>query len=304
MNDDAPVDGEDVARGESGAETSVGGTRKTEPGLFGCTPGLGRLRQRLLRLRGAPGAATGLRRGRRGRRAWRWSVHRGRGGRLGVADEDLGARGQAAVIGGEDDVERVDCAAGVLRAVGDGRLRDLLEHDQIAPVARADAQVRRRGHLASRRRRGSSRLGADRVGARRGRLRARGDALGGHLAVEERDAEDVADTPGRRRCRWRARRRSTRARRCGRASRRRGRRSRRRRRSPPARAPSPRPRPRRAGRERESRDRARRRRRSPAPRARWRRSPQQRATRRSGAVRSTAGTRGSIIRIWRDDAAF
>ena len=147
-----------------------------------------------------------------------------------MADEDLGPRGQAAVVGGEDDVERVDRAARVLRPVGDGRLDDLLEHDQIAPVAE---RTRRFGVAATGRpeddevRPASSRC----VGAASTDAFARAaDALRRHLAVEERDAEDVADRLGAGGRRWRATRRSTRARRSGRASRRPGRRSRRRRR--------------------------------------------------------------------------
>ena len=220
-----------------------------------------------------------------------------------MADEDLGARGQAGVIGREDDMERVDGAARVLRPVGDGRLRDLLEHDQIAPVAQLDAEVRRRRHLRPEDDE-VRHVRAGGVGAGGGGLRARRDALCRHLAVEERDAEDVADrlgAGGAGGARGDARRERAGAdeRAVGGEDE-----TRRRRRSPPARAPSPRPRPRRAGRERGSRGRARRPRRSPAPRARWRRSPQQQATRRSGAVRSAAGTRDSIIRIWRDDAAL
>ena len=109
-----------------------------------------------------------------------------------MADQDLGSGRQPGMVGGEDDVERVDSAAGVLRPVGDRRLRHLLEHDQIAPVAQLDTQVRRRRHLRSEDDQ-VRHVRTDRVGAGRGGLGPRGDALGSHLAVEERDAEDVAD---------------------------------------------------------------------------------------------------------------
>ena len=173
---------------------------------------LGRLRQRLARLPGHAGGAARLRRGRRRRR--RLGVIGGRrGGRLGVADEDLGPGRQSAMVGGEDDVERVDRATGVLRPVGDGRLDHLLEHDQIAPVAELDTQVRRRGDLRAEDDEIRHRRAHD-VGAGRGGLRAGGDALRRHLAVEERDAEDVADrlrAGGTGRARGRARRERARA---------------------------------------------------------------------------------------------
>ncbi len=218
---------------------------------------------------------------------------RSRRRRLGMADEDLGAGRQPGVVGREDDVERVDGAAGVLRPVGDGRLRDLLEHDQIAPVAQLDAQVRRRRHLRSEDDE-VRHVRAGRVGAGGGGLRPRRDALGRDLAVEERDAEDVADRlragrAGRARGDARRERAGADERAVGGEDEGVGDAGRRR-----ARARTPRPRSRRAGRERGSRGRSRRRRRSPAPRASWRRSPQQRATRRSGAARGASGTRAPL----------
>ena len=62
-----------------------------------------------------------------------------------MTDEDLGARGQPAVVGGEHDAERRHGGARVTRVVGDRRLRRLLERDRVAPVGEREALVRRGG---------------------------------------------------------------------------------------------------------------------------------------------------------------
>ncbi len=65
--------------------------------------------------------------------------------RLGVADLDLALRGQTAVIGGEEDVERGDDVVLTRRRLVEP-LALLLERDRVTPVGERDLLVRRRRH--------------------------------------------------------------------------------------------------------------------------------------------------------------
>ena len=142
-NDDGRRRGRRSRRARAAPRRPSAASGRRSPGGAGARPASGGLGSGL-RVFGTPAGPIGLRRRRR-RRVARVVSAGVESGRLRMADEDLGPGGQAAVVGGEDDVERVDRAARVRRPVGDGRVDDLLEHDQIAPVAERHAQVRRRG---------------------------------------------------------------------------------------------------------------------------------------------------------------
>ena len=132
---------------------------------------------------------------RRGRRRPRWGWRRrGRrrlrsaGGRLRVADEDLGSGREAAVLGRQDDVQPGDEAAEPVLVVVSPH-DPLLEQDGVPPVAQLDARVRCRGHGraehrdAAERRRGERAVRAAPPGSC---ARLGDDGADGYLATEER----------------------------------------------------------------------------------------------------------------------
>ena len=138
-------------------------------------------------LRGSFGALHRRRRHRRRRRERR-RLARLRV-RLRVPDLDLALRRQAAVVGGQRDVERGDEVVMAGRRLVDA-LALLLERDRVAPVGERDRLVRRRRHrLAEHDEPGEARDAGVAGCARRSgaRVRLAGDALRDDLALEERE---------------------------------------------------------------------------------------------------------------------